>query len=175
MLHNGGVEQFHKIKRHLRQPLEDELYNWIKGQTDSEHIFAYLVNYLNTKTTEVTTETVIEAFEHTFRYVKELMKKYGVEEPAYFNMAVTNGLFIVATRYVSNPKEEPLTLYHTKGSHYSCEDGVCEMVKAGDVERSVLVVSEKLTDRAEDWTEVPKNHFVIVNNSLEVTTRPIQA
>lgn len=174
MLHNGGVEEFNKIKRHLRHPLEDELYNWIRGQTDSEHIFAYLVNYLNTKSKEVTPETVMDAFEHTFQFVKQLMLEYGVEEPAYFNMVVTNGLFIVGTRYVSDPNEEPLTLYHTKGSHYSCEDGVCQMVK-GDIESSVLVVSEKLTDKAEDWTEVPKNHFVVVNSSLEVTTHPIKA
>lgn len=174
MLHNGGVEQFHKIKRHVRYPLEDELYNWIRGQTDSEHIFAYLVNYLNTQSQEVTPETVMDAFEHTFQFIKQLMVKYGVEEPAYFNMVVTNGLFIVGTRYVSDPKEEPLTLYHTKGSHYSCEDGVCQMVK-GEAESSVLVVSEKLTDKAEDWTEVPKNHFVVVHNSLEVTTHRIKA
>jgi glutamine amidotransferase len=48
MAHNGGVEEFGKVKRHLRAPLSDELYNWIKGQTDSEHLFAYLINHLNT-------------------------------------------------------------------------------------------------------------------------------
>jgi glutamine amidotransferase len=48
MMHNGGVENFGNIKRKIRSPLSDELYNWIKGQTDSEHIFAYLLHQLNT-------------------------------------------------------------------------------------------------------------------------------
>ncbi len=30
MAHNGGVEEFGKIKRKLREPLTDEMYNWIK-------------------------------------------------------------------------------------------------------------------------------------------------
>ena len=42
MMHNGGVENFSAIKRQIREPLNDEFYNWIKGQTDSEHIFALL-------------------------------------------------------------------------------------------------------------------------------------
>ncbi len=32
MAHNGGVENFGLIKRQIRDPLSDELYNWIKGQ-----------------------------------------------------------------------------------------------------------------------------------------------
>ncbi len=175
MLHNGGVEEFSKIKRHLRNPLSDELYNWIKGQTDSEHIFAFLIHYLNTQTSEINPETVMEAFEHTFGFLKDLMKRYDITEPAYFNMAFTNGMFIVATRYVSDEKEEPLTLYHSRGTHYICEDGVCQMVNANEAEGSVMVVSEKLTDLADDWIQVPKNHFVVVNSALDVSTFPIRA
>ena len=46
MAHNGGIEEFSKVKRSIREPLTNELYNWIKGQTDSEHIFAVLLNNL---------------------------------------------------------------------------------------------------------------------------------
>jgi predicted glutamine amidotransferase len=70
MAHNGGVEDFGKIKRHLREPLSDELYNWIKGQTDSEHIFAYLLNHLFNAHQIVSPETVVDAFEHTYRNLK---------------------------------------------------------------------------------------------------------
>src|SRR6186713_2189542 len=66
MMHNGGIENFSNIKRPLRAPLSDELYNWIKGQTDSEHIFAFMLNYLNTKHGFTTPETVMDAFEYTF-------------------------------------------------------------------------------------------------------------
>ncbi len=173
MAHNGGVEEFGKIKRHIREPLSDELYNWIKGQTDSEHIFAYLLNHLFNAHHSVSPETVVDAFEHTYRDLKKMMAKYGILEPAYLNMVVTNGLFIVATRYCSDPKEEPLTLYHSEGSRYVVEDGITRLEAPEDNDHAVLVVSEKLTDD-KNWTMIPPNHFVIVEQSLNVRIRPIK-
>jgi len=174
MAHNGGVENFGKIKRHLREPLSDELYNWIKGQTDSEHIFAYLLDYMFKNHNTINPESVIDAFEHTFTALKEMMVKYGIQEEAYLNMVVTNGLFIVGTRYCTNPKEEPLTLYHSEGGRYVVEDGITKMEAPEDDDHAVLVVSEKLTDD-KSWTMIPANHFVIIEQSLNVKVRPIRA
>lgn len=172
MAHNGGVENFGRIKRHLRNPLSDEIYNWIKGQTDSEHIFAYLLSDHFKNHTTLSPDTVVDAFENTFRFVKKLMKEHDIQEPAYLNMVVTNGLFIVGTRYCSNPKEEPLTLYHSEGSRYVVEDGMTRLEAPEDDDHAVLVVSEKLTDD-KNWTMIPANHFVIVEQSLNVRIKPI--
>ena len=172
MAHNGGVEQFSRIKRDIRTPLSDEMYNWIKGQTDSEHIFAFLLNELFKNHKTIHPDAVVDSFEITFRKVKELMKKHSIDEPAYLNMAFTNGLFIVATRYCSDPKEEPLTLYHSEGSRYVVDDGITRLEAPEDDDQAVLVVSEKLTDDAH-WTMIPANHFVIVEQSLNVRVRPI--
>jgi predicted glutamine amidotransferase len=76
-------------------------------------------------------------------------------------MALTNGSFIVATRYVTSPNEDPLTLYHSEGSRYVVEDGISQMVAPEDNDHAVLVVSEKAY-RCKDWTLIPANHFVIV-------------
>jgi len=172
MMHNGGVEDFSLIKRQIREPLSDEFYNWIKGQTDSEHIFALLLHYLFKETSEVTPESVIHAFERTFEHLNRLMKQFGIHEAAYLNMVVTNGLFVVGTRYVSDPKENALTLYHSEATHYAVENGVSQMTDSADGARAVLVVSEKLSDE-KGWTLVPSNHFVIVDQALKVETRPI--
>lgn len=176
MVHNGGVEEFGKIKRPLREPLTDELYNWIKGQTDSEHIFACLLNYLLAGSQAMLTpDTVIDAFEKTFTRLKQLMATHGIAEPAYLNMVVTNGLFLVGTRYVTDAREEPLTLYHSEGSRYVVEDGITQMkTPEDDDDQAVLVVSEKLTDD-KDWTLIPPQHFVIVDRALNVRIRPIRA
>jgi predicted glutamine amidotransferase len=173
MMHNGGVEHFSNIKRKLREPLTDELYNWIKGQTDSEHIFAYLLNDL-LKNKELTPEAVVQSFESTFNALKKMMAENGVTEPAYLNMVITNGKFIVGARYVTDPKEEPLTLYHSEGSRFVVEDGVTHMMAPQDDDQAVLVVSEKLSDD-KAWTLIPANHFVIVENSLNVRIRAIKA
>jgi len=174
MMHNGGVENFSAIKRKIREPLDDQLYEWIKGQTDSEHIFAYLINYLINNHKVITTATVIDAFEYTFSSLKKLMAAHGIHEAAYLNMVITNGSFIVGTRYVTSPKEDPLTLYHSEGSRYVVEGGISQMVAPEDNDHAVLVVSEKLTDD-KDWTLIPANHFVVVDSSLNVKIRPIEA
>jgi glutamine amidotransferase len=173
MAHNGGVEEFGKIKRHIREPLTDELYNWIKGQTDSEHIFALLLNTLFKDHQSISPEAVADSFEKTFRTLKKLMADNDIKEPAYLNMVFTNGLFLVATRYVSDPKEEPLTMYHSEGGRYVVENGDTRLEAAQDDDNAVLVVSEKLTDD-KDWTMLPPNHLVIVEQSLNVRVRPIR-
>jgi glutamine amidotransferase len=167
------VESFGNIKRKIREPLTDELYNWIKGQTDSEHIFAYLLNDLFKGNKTLSPEAVVQAFENTFSALKKMMAENDIKEPAYLNMVVTNGLFIVGTRYVTDPKEEPLTLYHSEGSRYVVEDGVTHMMAPEDDDQAVLVVSEKLSDD-KTWTLIPANHFVIIENSLNVRIRPIK-
>src|SRR5687768_16497434 len=170
MMHNGGVENFSLIKRQIREPLTDEFYNWIKGQTDSEHIFALLLNYLCRDSSGITPESVMVAFENTFGHLNRLMKENGIHDAAYLNMVVTNGLFVVGTRYVSDAKENPLTLYHSEASHYDINNGVGHL--SPDGEKAVLVVSEKLSE-GKDWSLIPSNHFVIVDHELNVSTRRI--
>ena len=174
MVHNGGVENFPAIKRKIREPLTDELYNWIKGQTDSEHIFAYLLNELLKNHSTISPDAVVHSFENTFTSLKKMMAENNITEPAYLNMVFTNGDFIVGTRYVTDPREEPLTLYHSEGSRYVVEDGVTRLMAPEDNDQAVLVVSEKLSDD-KDWTLIPPNHFVIVESTLNVRIRPIKA
>jgi glutamine amidotransferase len=103
-----------------------------------------------------------------------MMKENDIQDAAYLNMFVTNGLFFVGTRYCSDPKEDPLTLYHSEGGRYVVEDGISRMEAPKDDDESVLIVSEKLTDESH-WTLIPANHFVVVENSLNVRVRPIKA
>jgi glutamine amidotransferase len=174
MAHNGGIEEFGKVKRKIREPLSDELYNWIKGQTDSEHIFASFLNYLHKTHKTITTDAVADSFDHTFAYVKKLIADAGIKDPAYLNMAVTNGHFIVATRYCSDPSEDALTLYHSEGSRYVVEDGKTRLEAPADDDQAVLIVSEKLTE-GKEWTLIPKNHLVMVEPNLNVRIRAINA
>ena len=174
MMHNGGVENFQKIKREIRKPLSDEFYNWIKGQTDSEHIFAFLLNEIFKNGTDVTPEKVMSAFEQTFRDLKMMMRDAGINDAAYLNMLVTNGKFFVATRFITDGSDEPLTLYHSEGGRYVVEDGISQMKAPKDDDQAVMVVSEKLTDDSH-WTLIPRNHFVVVDGELDVRIRAINA
>lgn len=82
---------------------------------------------------------------------------------------ITNGSTVVASRYISDKSEEPLSLYYSEGSQYVCEDGVCRMEKAKPDEHSVLIVSEKLTDFRQDWKKVPGNHVIAIHEDMSVS------
>ena len=174
-MHNGDIGGFPKIKRALRHRLTDELYNWIGGQTDSEHFFALFLNHFLKKQNANSSRDAVEALEATIAELKEITGEHGIKEPAYLNLAITDGDWIVATRYVSDPALTPPTLYHSEGSRFDCEDGVCRMHPADPAEHAVLIVSEKLTDIKEDWRMVSPNHVVTVNNDLAVSVLPIKA
>jgi predicted glutamine amidotransferase len=173
MAHNGGVENFNLIKRKLREPLSNELYNWIKGQTDSEHIFAYFINYLQHNHQKVTSDSVADSLENTYRFLTSIMLEAGIKEAAFLNMVVTDGEFMVGTRFVSNVTEEALTLYHSEGNRYVVEDGVTRLEAPEDDDHAVLIVSEKLTD-GKEWTLIPKNYLVMVEANQNVRIRPMK-
>lgn len=174
MMHNGGVEDFSKIKRRIRENLPDELYLWVKGQTDSEHLFALFLKHLLANNQELNADTIANALQLMVNDLKVFISDAEITEEAYLNMLVTDGDRMVGMRYVSNPKVEPLTLYVSQGKKYECNNGVCQMIEAAGENKSVIIVSEKLTDIAEDWTPVPKNHMVLVYKDLSVKFKKVE-
>ncbi|RMF65334.1 MAG: hypothetical protein D6743_08135, partial [Calditrichaeota bacterium] len=141
----------------------------------SEHFFALFLDNLRKDPAKHTSQHVVQALEETISQTKSLLREHEVSKPILLNVAVTNGDFVIATRYVSDAGMQPHTLYHSEGSRYVCRDGVCRMVEGGKKDTAVLIVSEKLTDVQEDWHEVPRNHFVVVREDLTVALRPIEA
>ncbi len=171
-MHNGGIEDFSKIKRYMRRELSDEIYNWLRGQTDSEHMFALFLHYLFLKhPNSATPLQMAEAMHQAIERIIELKNELGIESENYINLAISDGHNVVALRYVTNPEAIASTLYYSEGSRYECsEEGVCRMRSnvAGE-DQSVLIVSEKLTSIIKDWKEVPTNHFIMVNKKREVS------
>ncbi len=175
MMHNGDIGGFSKLKRLLRRRLSDPIYDWIQGETDSQHFFALFLDNLTKSGAVWNTKSVVSSIETTIADMRELAGSAGIADPALLNVAITDGNFVVASRYVSDPKMAANTLYHSEGGRYECHDGVCSMLQTDPAEHSVLIVSEKLTDVKEDWHAVPVNHFVTVDESLQVGLRPIQS
>ncbi len=102
-----------------------------------------------------TPDQVADAFEAMIADLKSLMAKHTVTEPAYLNMVYTDGRIAVGLRYVSD-RSEALTLYYSEGKKYECNGNVCRMVRGADKrEHAAMIVSEKLTDVADDFIEVP--------------------
>ncbi len=178
MMHNGGVPGFKKIKRDLINRLSDHYFQWINGHTDSEHIFALYMQRVSDRSgarqgSELSLDFLADCFAETFSEIEELMAARGVTEAAVFNMVITDGHRMIATRYSSDPIRQSRTLYFSKGRKYVCEGNLCQMLPADGPPGSMLVVSEKLDDYKEEWTRVPDNHALLIEHDLQYKIRPL--
>lgn len=175
MMHNGGVGHFERIKRDLCNLLSEEMYDWVKGQTESEHLFALMLDHLSKFGPSPSPDEVADAFEAMIGDLKVLMQSHSIKEPAYLNMVYTDGRIMVGLRHVSDPEAPPLTMYYSEGKRYTCTGAVCHMIPSTDMkEHAVLIVSEKLTDIVGDFIPVPERHFVLVGTDLSVKLRPVK-
>jgi len=106
--HNGFIENFRRsLYRPLADLLEDELYQNVHGTTDSEHIFALLLQFLRRD------EPVI-ALQQTLRQILALADKYGVS--ASLNCIFSDGRHICACRCSSHSPAPSLYYLYTGDS-----------------------------------------------------------
>jgi predicted glutamine amidotransferase len=178
MMHNGSIPQFQRIRRNLLALLDDDVFHWIKGQTDSEHVFALMMQHIREMRgsgPRLTESQIQQCFQKTFDVVQQLKVDAGTgDEVSNFNLMVTNGRRIFGTRYSSNPDKETRTLYYSEGTGFKCEDGVCNMTGDGLKVETVLIVSEKLTENEDEWNVIPQNHFIAVDKDLQVHLSPMK-
>jgi predicted glutamine amidotransferase len=173
MMHNGSIEGFNEIKRPMRARLSDEIYGWVKGQTDSEHFFALFLDRMLKLGKDYKLEHMAHALQQTIDEVEALKRLHGIKEGTYLNCMVSDGKNMVGTRFLSTKDDEPLSLYWSEGARYICEGDSCRMESAHAGEQAVLIVSEKLTSLADDWKKIPDNHMIMVDEANHVTFRSI--
>lgn len=173
-MHNGDIGNFGLIKRDMHNELSDELYNWIKGQTDSELFFALFLQHFLQKDVHFDMTTAAKVFAATIHKVEKLKKKYHGKEDTYISAVLTSGKNMLAIRYVSNPKQTAPSLYYASGSHYEYSEGTCHIRPAltNDI-GAVLIVSEPLTSYHAEWHEIPNNHMLLVYDDLKTALMKI--
>jgi predicted glutamine amidotransferase len=178
MMHNGCVPLFLKIKRKLVSLLNDEFFLWIQGQTDSEHTFALLMQYVSEMRGSgppLQASQVQQCFQKTFDTIQALKEEAGTgEEVSSFNIMITDGYRIFGTRYSSNPEKDMRSLYYSTGSRFQCTNGVSRMARDEAGTGAVLIVSEKLNNHPDEWTPIPGNHFIAVDRELNVHLNPMK-
>lgn len=170
-MHNGSVAGFAKVKRRLLDQLGDQAYGMIQGTTDSEHVFALVLERLLADPDAPPAERMARAVGGALRDVMMLCASAGVHEPSYLNLAVADGTCAVVSRYTSGPPRDAPTLYVHTGKTFVCEGGVCRMVPATEGGHAVLVASEPL-GKDPGWSAVPANHLIVIDADRHVDLRP---
>ena len=169
-MHNGDVGNFRKVRRHLLASVRNEAFDNVYGSTDTEHLFALVVDELLRAPRGLDpAEGMARALEGAIRRVTELVAEFGDGEPSYLNCALANGSSAVVSRFTNDADEPPESLYMFEGSLYP-------MAEADDVppDHSMLVSSERLTSD-DAWTEVPPNHMVVLRTGVAPSLRAIDA
>ncbi len=158
LMHNGHVSNFVHIKRHLRRLLDDDLYDWIQGSTDSEHLFALFLQLLRGHDVSSLDE-VAHVLEKTFHVINDLVKQFGKDNTdiSFLNICLTDGTRMVASRYASDAKARPHTLHYMPLHE----------------QRGVLVSSERLDAPYQRWKMVPPGHMLLLDKGGELSFKKI--
>ena len=143
--HNGSIQNFRQtLYRPIRDRLNDIAYQAIEGNTDSEHIFALLINQL----TSVPDITLEKAVYNTLTTLAQLAEPDQLKISA--NLIITDGHRLVASRFAkttSNP-----SLYWLRDDPTFPE--------------AVILASEPLF--AGNWISCPENSIISVGEDLDI-------
>jgi ergothioneine biosynthesis protein EgtC len=148
-VHNGFIDDFRKtLYRPIRNELDDFAYQRIEGTTDSEHIFALIVNEF-----ELNQEVSLqEALGNT---IKRLVKLAQTDKIAFSaNIILSNGRELAASRY-SNREASP-TLYY---------------IRDHPLAEGVIIASEPMFKG--NWISFPEKSLIGVGENLEVSINSI--
>lgn len=180
-MHNGGIHNFSKIKRRVLASLSDRAFHNIAGSTDSEVIFSLFLDQLTDADVQLPLPEVTAAIEKTVVKLIEFCESASIEDGFSFNVCITDGINILATRFRSDSKEPP-SLYYTNGSSYSREkgnfNGQCTRSESGIIIASAPLHHEVCVSVSEcqfateldtsarlssnGWDLVPRNSLVVV-------------
>ena len=171
-MHNGDIENLLNIKKYIYSNVDNEFLLNIKGNTDSEYCFALFLNFLKKLNANIMVNKVIyfsidnlkKAMELTIYKVNELTNS----NCSSLNFFFTDGKSIICSRYLNSFIEDPPSLYYSIGKEF-IYDSKKNIIK--DVNKSkdcVIISSEPLYQKKEDWNLIKKNVIMSVNENNEI-------
>ena len=140
-MHNGHLDEFDKCRRLLMDSLSDTSFNMIKGNTDTEHLFALFMDEVEHQQVSDSGQ-LLEALSRTIVRINNIRKESACESEAHMNFALSNGVCSLFTRLSMNSEMAPPTL-HYQQKH-----------------EALIVASEPLSDTG-DWQQVNNGEVLI--------------
>ena len=162
--HNGTVHEFDRIKRQLLSILSDEMFSIVRGQTDSEYLFALLMENFHRKKVTSSLNDISEIVEKSIQQLIIMQNKLTKGAFSKINSVFTDGKKLIATRYVSDSTHPSLSLHYAIEKTFEDDSAQIE---------SIIISSEPLTDCKNKWIEIPSNHMLLVDENLNFNLKPI--
>jgi predicted glutamine amidotransferase len=137
-MHNGKIGDYLSLRRELENLIPDTYFRDRTGTNDSEAIFLLLESLLEKHSFETSVNTMITS-------VIKLMGKHQIEEPFRLIAAWTDGQKLRAIK-LSTDDQLPSLYYR-------------------EVESGWLLVSEPLDSQLDQWSRVPDNHWLEIDQT----------
>jgi glutamine amidotransferase len=185
MEHNGGICRFEKIKKRLVSVLPDDVYENIKGTTDSEYIFALLLSLIPSFERQLSMEELADVVTRTISLLRLMCIEAGVDDAMSLNLLVSDGVHTVATRYrCTHCHDLPPSLYYCFGSLFGCDTQRSFSCMQGSVPNEIVIASAPLShitdpdlitdaephvvkDRYGTWVLIPPNQMLLCEGDPE--------
>lgn len=163
--HNGTVPHFDQLRERLLEHTDPIQHESIHGQTDSEHVFHYLLTLWARDPHTDLLETVRGGLQRIIAWCREI----DPEASASLNIVLTDGERLVGARLNRS-------LWFLERDHtFVCP--ICGMPhvhhRPGTGYRSVEVASEPLTDEKE-WKGVPNGTVYSVDADFALRFEPLE-
>lgn len=144
-IHNGRIQNFRQtLYRLIRDRLSDLAYQAIKGNTDSEHFFAMILDELQANPSVA----LAQALQTALFNLGKLAESHEVAASA--NMLISDGHRLVASRFASD-KQSPSLYWLRDDSAFP---------------KAIIIASEPLF--AGNWDSVPEQTVISVGEDLEI-------
>jgi predicted glutamine amidotransferase len=152
-VHNGLVREFPRVKRELALAVDESLYAFIEGSTDSELLF-YLALTLGLE------DDPPRAVGRMVGLVEDMGHRHGVEHPLQMTIATTEGENLWAFRYSSEGRSR--SLYYSTNVR-TLRELYPERPRLQEVsDETRMIVSEPVLDLVGAWNEVPESSYGLV-------------
>jgi predicted glutamine amidotransferase len=152
-VHNGLVREFPRVKRELALAIDESLYAFIEGSTDSELLF-YLALTLGLE------DDPPRAVGRMVGLVEDSGHRHGVEHPLQMTIATTEGENLWAFRYSSEGRSR--SLYYSTNVR-TLRELYPERPRLHEVsDETRIIVSEPVLDLVGAWNEVPESSYGLV-------------
>jgi glutamine amidotransferase len=159
MAHNGTVPDFETVRERLESLIAPAYREQVRGETDSERIFAVVLSALARRGDPlsgiIALEDVLESVEEAVRSVMDAC--LGLVKQPSLNLVMTNGRILAAFR-------------HGRSLFYSTSnrlDGASIPIASGDQVQQLAISSERIGPH-EGWQEVPEDEFIAVDETMHL-------
>jgi predicted glutamine amidotransferase len=162
-VHNGFVADFHQIRRDLMFAIDPDLFDNVRGTTDTEVVF-HLALTFGLK------EDPIGALEQTVGLIEGTARRCDLEPGVQGTFGVSNGETLWAVRYSTDGTPRSLFASTSVESiqHLHPENPRLQRLSPDDR----VIVSEPFSDLPDMWHEIPPSTGVVVHRGGEFEERP---